>query len=1509
MTTIILNSHFLDFPAVSNQNRSAIEFIRHACLGQSPFWNIFGTFFTEEELFQKFSDLLSSKPPTQYSTNEYCPHPIFFRVDLYNFINGKTKKANLDLTSYFLLELKKLNKKWSEELYPYVSNPQKPAEKYIKQIFENIQHFLRKEQPLLYALEPNITQLLKLIGPKRFMSELGLETFEIVNTIDPSYLEFFQPSSINATNIAEFLQFPSFIKDEKMTKVFQSLFECGEPFPTSSKLFKENNVLTLTNDVIIKHKNFFDILYMKANSSFLADNTTKLANITESFPELNPWLVLTNYEYLVNDRVHFDTLIAQYSNNDMCYNIFERFSNDNAIINQIALFLGMKISPDDLANKSIPFIIVPAIDNVEDEILDKFMNGKLIILSDKEREYDISILYGYKCYQSVLEHFDPVKLNHYLSKIKSPEILATLILDLFSLLFLPELNLSLEDAKLLITAIMPFASPKEYEVISRGLSRLQFGQYLGFTTFSECLYSQEEALVKCLQAKLYELCEKTVAGNNKLVKICQAAQALDFLRTNSTATLKEPNDVFEIEKNFSYQISSEISTSDNSLKRIYESRKSKTPLQILSLFENSSVLNEVIKTANKSMNEKEYVEKIPEKFTQLHQFYSMLLLMKEHNCKSPAGMFADMKDSNMITKMLGPNSIERLLLTQDSMELLPYLESEFPLVAKCMKMQDIQKTNKTKDEDVLDSLDAKVDEKMFIQEISEAVKSNDISMLIDLRLKDQNLFDKQKIKVSLPDFINIYPDKSSKSLGTVVELGITDMDSKIIIDKLFEKKEYMLAKTISQEFSDVDYFIDKMTESVKSDPFCLKKYGEMAFNILNLLPTEICTTSLKNATLGVDIKSISVESLAKKLTGLDIDDELYSKLSVQLQEDITKTLEKVQSKFKFAVSYAEILAVEESISRIALFKKKQHIQRLLCEAVLNAVSTLKFNSVETERETIRIMTKACRVLNKVKVEISKSEAFVYEKQASQLSALTKIFTEHILYGRYSIPVELSYFNTLAFVDDLSQKCILKDVDIIDDIKGPWKYVSSLALLSRSVTSFLIGDSKECWDCISRQKVLGGHLSSNQIQIAVRDLSFPYLFFITPTQNNDPYLSMLLGSNSKMLVSANDKNWKMRSSFADTIPNKPHGIALRSIYERVKSILDGVDINIMLKEQALALNDIILTFFGPAEHAAFCSGCGMFESALESYDLLPATLKNANVALKTIFAPAIANLQWKKLLRLLDDVAKHVNVEQVADFLWQKGMSEFSLSLLTKLRKFEKAVNYRVQILPTRDSWQSKLVDLKFIVDTIVSEINFRSSNPTAEFSIPNTQLTKMSAVAGIEHMFVQMCIDENIPYQNIDLIGGKRSDALQMAVMSILHGRFHLLLGICDCYAGLIDDSMKMAIDKMSDSGRHPEKIPLFLELLSKKVDAKTYYKIAKVFVLTVASRAADMNAMSKFIKTHVKGISLQVELLLILKFGSEALSTAVRGGNDDIAKVIEYAEVNGDEMLYSAAQRALRRN
>ncbi|EAY02554.1 hypothetical protein TVAG_116080 [Trichomonas vaginalis G3] len=1297
-----------------------------------------------------------------------------------------------------------------------------------------------------------------------------------------------------------------------MTKVFQSLFECGEPFPTSSKLFKENNVLTLTNDAIIKHKNFFDILYLKASSSMMADNFTKLANITESFPEVNSWILLSKYEELATDKPHFEALSSQYGNNEMCNSIFERFTNDAQLINQLTLNLGIKISTDDLANKSIPHFLMPIISTIETEVLDSFMQNKLFVLADNDRERDISILYAYRCYESVLDKFDPVKLNEYLSKIRDPEVIRCLTVDLFSLLFLPQLDFSLEDAKLLITAIMPFASSQEYDAISRGLSRLMFGQHLGFTKFKECLYSQEEALVKCLSQKMFELCEKTVQGNAKLVELCQAAQALDVLRTNSTVSLKIPNKTFELEKNFSYMVTSPSFKSDiPGLNKIFESRKNKTPLQILAPVDTTQNINDLMKLIQNAMEDYTLIDQIPVNYNLLHQYLSMEAMLHQKNYKSPAQIIQELKNSTEISKILGPNSIERILATKNSIDLLPIMEKEYPLVAQCIKLINNPRKISENEVEILNSLQSEICEEDFVKEVKEALNNNDIDKLIDLRLKNTKIFDSLTVDVKLSDFIQIYPEKSSLNVVKVAELGIEKKDTKGIIDELLNKQEFLLGKRFAKEFYELDYFIEKMTLFIQKDPFCLKKYGEFSVEILNLLPSDVCTKTVKNATFDLDIENTSIESLAQKLNLVDIDEDLYDKIKEEIEKDKLNLTEKVElNKFKFKEVIVDVLSIEKSLERINLFKKKQNITKLFCELLLNDVSKLEFDSVESENEVIKIMTKISRILNKIKSEVSKSELFLYETECSQVNSLTKLFRENILFGRYSIPVDLSYFNSLAFVDDLSLKCCLKDVDIVDEIKGPWKFSSSIALLSKAIISFLMGDDKLSRDSIQREKILGGHLKPLGLQMAVRDLSYPYLYFLTRTQNSDPYLSMLLGSNTQLLVSCKDKKVKCKMPNGNQI----HGVAVRSIHERVRAILDGLDFSLQLNEQAIFLNDIIKVFFGPIEYSTFCSSCGMFESSITSYNEIPSSQKGLQMTMRTIFVPAIANLQWKKLLRYVDELSKVINVEQVADFFWQKGMEDLSLSLLIKLKKYEKALNYKMQILPTRESWSKKLEDLKFIVDTVVSEIHERSNKKQSneedsDKSMTNSQLMKMSSVAGIEHQFIQMCIDENIPFKNLDLIGGKRSDALLMCILSLINGRFNVCVGISDCYQGLMEDACDSAVDRISDFGRHPEKIPQFLEFLYNRADNKTYHRIAKAFVLKVASRAADLQTMVKFIKTHVKTVSLQVELLLKLNFAGEALRIAEKDDNLDIAKVIEYAEQNGEEMLLNAAQRIRRRN
>ena len=94
---------------------------------------------------------------------------------------------------------------------------------------------------------------------------------------DPRLLQFFSIDDIDYIVFMKFWMIPKILNDGIISKIFQSLFSCAEPYPASSTFFSEGNILTLINDTICKRKNFSDFILIPC-LSFLNEGKVQSTN-------------------------------------------------------------------------------------------------------------------------------------------------------------------------------------------------------------------------------------------------------------------------------------------------------------------------------------------------------------------------------------------------------------------------------------------------------------------------------------------------------------------------------------------------------------------------------------------------------------------------------------------------------------------------------------------------------------------------------------------------------------------------------------------------------------------------------------------------------------------------------------------------------------------------------------------------------------------------------------------------------------------------------------------------------------------------------------------------------------------------------------------------------------------------------------------------------------------------------------------------------------------------------
>ena len=1668
--------NYLELSDFLDENRCSEEYLRHACLGQSLFWPLLTSKFSNEQIVKKFRPLLTTKPPIQYNYAEYVPHPTYFRINIYNYLNLITKKETIDLLPYYLLELKQLGKAWSDILFPLLASPVAVKEKQIKPSLDSLLSFHNKNPALLRALYPCVSRLLKQIGAKNFIPAFGFDSLAIVEHLDPSFLEYFPQNSVNHSNIAEFLGFHSLLTNDQVSKVFQSLFACGEPFPSNSKLFKEPNVLTLTNDSLYKRKHFFDLLFNKAQECLINENNTKFQTVTEYFSHIREWVVLSQFETIYPENPnYFEELSKMYyfepinssstnsafltfvqntastlsgnQNSTEAPNLttysgttasertefenktlyfFERLRNDKEVVSKIKFLMGISLQQKDFIEKSIPLILRPVIhdkNSVNEELYEYLLSKMMYIVSDKDRFRDISFLYTLRLFtiifdkephdinllggtdpdltensdkseitdsndksQKPLIRIDCEKIAKYLTLIPDQTIIQDVVLDLFSLLFLDDVDFYLEDCQNLITTIIPYASKSILPSLSIAMTKMQISSHLGITRFKDCLFSAETYFLYCIKRKEFKLAEKIVENYPKLVRVSQIALQLNNFRNNLQIDLNQDiENYYKVEQFFSFS-SKQIKCNDlhkykqevleyiknNAYKDFYIIDKvlKRRNDDILQPIESKDFFSQLTNEVNKSIEDKSIFKK-DKRFIMTKNFTAFLSIYNQNEGKSIGDIISNADDEEALSVILGPNSIEHILASNNGEKLIPMLQKQHPIVAKALTIENEINQKKTENDEkfkkmfiftkenedsshdnILLNINDKYNEDQVASALTFFVKERDVDKILDLFFLYPQICQNKSIinslGIDLPLYIQIFPEKSSKYLEKCAKIGIKSTDIKEIIDDLLEKEgKIKLAKQLSKYYQMEKHYQEKIAQLSISDPQFIIKSSEgdltLRYELFALLPNKAKTFELKQQVYGIDSNNTeNIQEIARKYSNIDFDDELYNFI---LAQDEKHKKEKEQNTFLvnpndrllnslqiFKEEFSEILWVSTLIPLISLFKSSKKVCPFLCNKILHQISKLRITSQNEEEETISILRKTLKIMKQIKFEVTQFDAFSYESQLSKIDTLVTVLSNR-LFTRFSVEFNLNFFQENNFGTDIINKCSEYDINVITDVNSAWRCDSSFAALNLCEYSFILGDNKVCWDIIEKKKRFGGNMSREDLATVIRDLSFPILFNVVKKDTN-----IIQDEVNYHYISKNPSdNEKMEEE-----PDYVHEISVNLPYDRIKIVLSGEGIETVYKEQALALSDIIEAFCSLHEHIIFCSSNSMLNIAYSSWNKLPPTQRTVHFALKDIIYPSLSCGQssWNKFLRSFTQTTdlKDFPLEGVISHLSHNRMYAALSSFFYHMRDYEKSSFARINLLQTRVNWSQKLNDAKFIVDSLMKEVNKRQSQKNEEKNkrpavelppmqklyqeisrrnhkvIKDIDLMRYSVIAGLECSFVQMCIDEKIGFINVDLFNQIPADALKMATLALVNHRFNLCLGICDLYTdktsknesnSLLIMVIQNSIDQINDNGKRPQNIPLFLEQLSKKVDEKSYRRIVVPFVKCIYSRAADISTVPKFIMKHVKGISFQIEVMMQLDFCNEAIAYAqTKGTREDLLFIENSIRAKGNKELLSKVQK-----
>jgi len=1525
---VICFSFFYDksdkFPSIINTHNNPDiasnigEIIRHLCIGQSRMCNIYippekGIVFSEVLV-----QFLLLQPPPLYSPVKKVPNAVLYRIDLYSLLQSLSKTIPIDFSGYYLLELKLIGKKWSDSLHNYLVVNFETNEKNLKLLCESLLSLQNTNMPLLRAILNVVGKLLKNIGPKNYIPYLGVGSFNFISSIDQTFLEFFPKNMISSSNIDSFLQFPNVLFDQHATKLFQSLFACGEPFPSPSKLFKESSIITLINDTLLKKKAFFDLIFSKTRSFVHSDEKSKVLSITEDFPELRPWCFISEFDTLYSDDIRFKESLVFFSSSSFPLQIYDRLLNDFELVITLRQLLGQVIVFHDLSYSSIPALIRPTISSVELDLLSNLSEKSYFVYSDIDRDLDFSFIYIYRMLFDMLKYIESpseetIDFSQYLNLIKSESWFHGVTTDLFSLVFLQnnkgEFIMPLSMAEQIITSIIPYSDKSTLPYLSSTMSRIQLTRHLGLSGLDSCFISITDAVLAAFRKSEFALAEKISFQQPSLFKLSHIGHALHCYRNDQPPNVKnEFLEAYEIEKSFS--LSGPYPRNlDIILNQVIEKRNEMNGHQLLDIVGSRQYYRDMINQSYQCIQELSLPLEHIKRFSFLSGFIHYHSL-----CKSSIGNSQVNNPSDILTNilsndkaldydslqiLLGTDAVEKILsYSISNSTIISMMDEISPIVSKALQYKggfsnmeiieqysylfpnskvkrllidsllfDIKQAQTESDLiSIFDSYNQNlhfVHKDIFVVSLLDralCIKPTPMSFLIEFKLFVPDLFNDKKDYIynclTFLNYYHLYPEFETKGLSLAIENGVYSKDSSEIIEHLLDSGKSRLSMSYSFLSASTTIFFEKLTSKVLKFQNDLSELHNVFLDIEFLIP--IIIQRLENPPFNLIISLHNIHYKSDIVIPTNDDDciqILESNSNIQCDEIIMNHIKKA-----LEVSDLDVYFVTfELIKRfLTISKNVISIIGAITSRLFSAIENIKINSTKDEHRAIMSIQQSISILHRMKDFVNKNTTlpFPYEIQMSQLNCIYRFLNLH-LFCKHDIRFNLNGFQTKEFSYKMCSECANYDqFQLIIDIKSVWDCDISEWMLSRSIICSLLGYNNEIGHLSSLNNPVSyiGSSSGTAVAAAVRVLSYPVPF----------------------VVVKNGKNI--------------HDIIVDTCYSRAKNIFSGKGGLLGKQHQPEALSDIVLLYAGQSEHVVFSSAIGNFSDAFNSWDMLPTTQKNTINFVRTIMFPSMANAHWNRLWRhikkLSDSIPEYLLfLEGVFDFLRKNSLIRMLSDIYIHMGLFEDAILTLVQLISQRESWDSKLCDLTLLVEILQKESNKRRDFSCTK-KITDAGLRNLIHLSGLQCLFCRLCTDESLSFDpNLDLISSKNPLIGKMATISIKYLRFNLGLQIIELQPQMIISVVENLVEELNNEGSGT--IPRFFSAMKKKLDQMNYEKLSTEIVMVIANRAASRLYIPKFIISNIHGDRFKIVLLLKLEFYDEAIIIAEKNGSKDDAYLI----------------------
>lgn len=1377
------------------------------------------------------------------------------------------------------------------------------------QLLHSLQLLFSEYQPLYTALLKHgyMDGLLSQFSHEELFHTFKLQSFSLKDNFDKNFLQYFSVDLINSNNFDQFWQIQSILFNHEVAPLFQSLFACTSPFPSTSKYFintdnLNDSILSLVNDVLSKrNKCFVDIILIRCRTLIIDGLSEKkdqqiFLKYTSDFPDLQLLTFLTEYESLKNDINNFRNVIWQLTNESSSFysissttcapifiDILIRLQNDQLFYDFLQGATGTNTSENLFEKVSIPaYLLQKSILLIN---ISEFYNKPMMLFSDFDRKTDFEFILVYQIIDFLLTNQTVDTVYPMLEKIKeitSEVTFENIIIDLFSLLFITnKSNKFYFTADLmsdLVTILLKF-SPKQ----------------------------------KHVKATFLRLKVATLISQKKFDNIKQLA---------------------EDEHDFIYKLAVTL--------EIIQKYRNGEPI----LFPNN---------IDKSLLATEYFLSFNEEIGfDLGSFFSQLIVLRKRFTYSPLN-FYDIESTNHILRLSFSQLIDNSLRF-----------SNCPLLKKFIDIERIIQSSDDFDLNKIDDLikiiikDEKISSILTMKTVPDEYKSNKIISHIILKDTDK-----------IPSFtLNSIEDiRHYLSIIDTKLMTIPDEDFQIILTNcmLMNEHPYDILNDLYYRSPQkvINFFKQFIPDFTVKDflhliPFCFYRStvylcdfdGNMKLNecLLNLiLNSQIKEAKAISNEFELDINSIITHNITKaNLNQI----QLYFPY---LKLTDSKSIQQVENIKDYNISLIVEIFINCKLDKpsygelLRLFGYIQNMTDRISTKLMDDIIKLTnffisnsfVDSVQAEINALFVFPRILTFLNQFKIKmINISDASHYESLFNQLKCLCK-FVSSCFYSKFHQEYSFVNFSSRIRGIQYASICMKYDrTDLLNHIQSSW-ILTDFKCFSSSLNCFKMGlinlgyrilkktvKSHKALkiDCQSHAKELIPVLSLLQpihvtsfisIMEHLTNLKFDSNFqfpiniplkfsYSTNNLNNSPLHNFRkissfncmtktfsidsISSTDDFIDSSND-DFLNSNSFneIDTYTFETHNshliddsianensllnenFELPSVQkEIVKEINNANQISFIDSPQLQVMHKTLSLIGANEDRIQFYCRYGQFDDAFSLFQqscINASTGPSFSAFLRVLVVPSLAfqqwNTFWHRLLKTRPIFDPLIN--DFINYLQKNDMFYILYTLEKKIGHYDTSVYAALKLFEKSGSWKEReelLIDMRTLIAKALESDQHNSMFFT------NDALFQLQWRVSIQLPIITLFIRENVPFnKDLELMTSKEN-TVKIASYLLIMLQVGYFSEICELPDVPFNEVCEAAIEKLSNDGE--KKIPQFLKQLTR-LEFGTYKKIIMCISQSIYRRVPDENAFVEFVCNNIKGDNLIVEVLQNFGFEQEA--------------------------------------